>query len=364
MKPTVAHNRSVALWLLFVSCTVVGMVTLGGWVRLTGSGLSMVDWHVVTGVVPPLSEADWERTFGDYKRTPEYRKINIGMTMDEYRAIYYREYIHRIAGRIAGLGVALPLLLFLIKGVIPWRRSVPYLGIGVLFAFQGLMGWIMVQSGLVDMPHVSHLRLTLHLMLAVALLGACLWLAFDRLRSADNGIVVVHPENVVSSPTTTTLSLALLVSVCVQIALGGLMAGLKAGHVSATFPQIRGQWVPDGLGAASPWLSNLFANALTVHFEHRWFAFVILILGVLLWRQARRDGASLLPSCVALFVAICCGQILLGIATIVWGVPISTALIHQLTGLALFGLALFIHHQVLSSRHDADNDAPSLPTAV
>lgn len=334
----------MALWLLFVSCTVVGMIALGGWVRLTGSGLSMVDWHVVTGIVPPLSEADWDQTFSDYQKTPEYVKINVGMPMDEYRTIYYREYVHRIAGRLAGLGVALPLLLFLVRGTIPWRRSAPYLGIGLLFAFQGLMGWLMVQSGLVDMPHVSHLRLTLHLMLAVALLGACLWLGIDHAMEAP------PPETALPSPSTVRLSLALLVAVCMQIALGGLMAGLKAGHVSATFPLIRGQWVPDGLWASSPWLSNLFANALTVHFEHRWFAFAILILGVLLWRQVRRDGTSLLPACAALFVAICCGQILLGIATIAWGVPIAIALVHQLAGLSLFGLALFTYHRVRRSQ--------------
>ncbi len=334
----------MALWLLFVSCTVVGMIVLGGWVRLTGSGLSMVDWHVVTGVVPPLSEADWDQKFSDYQKTPEYKKINVGMTMDEYRSIYYREYVHRIAGRLAGLGVALPLLLFLVRGTIPWRRSAPYLGIGVLFAFQGFMGWLMVQSGLVDMPHVSHLRLTLHLMLAIALLGVCLWLGFDHLMES------LPPATAVASPSTVKLSFALLAAVCVQIALGGLMAGLKAGHVSATFPQIRGQWVPDGLWASSPWLSNLFANALTVHFEHRWFAFAILIIGVLLWRQVRRDGTSLLPACAALFVAICCSQILLGIATIAWGVPIATALMHQLAGLSLFALALFIHQRARRSQ--------------
>jgi len=333
------RNRSIAVWLFFVSCTIVGMVSLGGWVRLTGSGLSMVDWRVVTGIVPPLSQADWERTFADYQKTPEYRKINVGMSMEEYRAIYYREYVHRMAGRLAGLGVAVPLLLFLVRGTIPWRRSVPYLAIGALFAFQGLMGWFMVQSGLVDVPHVSHLRLTLHLMLAILLLGVCLWLG------VDHAMEPLPSGTAVASLATVRLSLALLVAVCVQIALGGLMAGLKAGHVSATFPHIRGQWVPDGL-----WLSNPLANPLAVHFEHRWFAFVILILGFVLWRQVRREGASLLPACAALFVALCCGQILLGIATIAWGVPIGTALMHQLAGLSLFGLSLFIYQRALRSK--------------
>ena len=343
MKPPFERNRTVALWLFFVSCTIVGMVALGGWVRLTGSGLSMVDWHVLTGIVPPLSEGAWDQAFGDYQQTPEFTAINAAMTLDEYRSIYYREYIHRMAGRIAGLAVVLPLLYFLIRGTIPWRRSLPYHGIAVLFAFQGVMGWLMVQSGLVDMPHVSHFRLTLHLLLAIALLGGCLWLGFNHVMSAP------PPASATPSPWTVKLSSVLLGAVCVQIALGGLMAGLKAGYVSASFPHMRGQWVPQGLGSLSPWLRNLLENPLTVHFEHRWFAFVILIVGLLLWRQVRGDERSLLPLFSALFVTVCLGQILLGIATIAWGVPIGTALVHQLAGLSLFAIALFIHHRVLAA---------------
>ena len=332
------RHATVAIWLFVVSCSVVGMVALGGWVRLTGSGLSMVDWHVVTGIVPPLSAESWGRTFDDYRQTPEYAMINAGMTLDAFRAIYYREYIHRVAGRLAGLGFVLPLLYFLIRGTIPRRRCAPYLGIGLLFALQGLMGWLMVQSGLVDAPHVSHYRLTLHLLLAVALLAACLWLAFDHAMAAPAGAVV-------AAQATRKLSTALLAAVCVQIAIGGLVAGLKAGHIAATFPTIRGQWVPDGLWALSPWFSNPVANSLTVHFEHRWFAFVVLALGLLLWRQVRREqGPLYLPACASLLVALCLGQILLGIATIAWGVPVGTASLHQVVGLLLFSLALFIRH--------------------
>ena len=343
------RHTPLAIWLFVVSCSVIGMVALGGWVRLTGSGLSMVDWHVVTGIVPPLSAEAWTRAFDDYRQTPEYAKINVGMTLDAFRTIYYREYIHRIAGRLAGLGFVLPLLYFLGRGTIPWRRCAPYLGIGLLFAGQGLMGWLMVQSGLVDAPHVSHYRLTLHLLLAVALLAACLWLGFNHAGATSSGAAATR--------VTRKLSTALLVTVCVQIGIGGLVAGLKAGHVAATFPKMRGQWVPDGLWALSPWISNPLANALTVHFEHRWFAFVILILGLLLWRQARREQTPpSLPLCTSLLVTLCMGQIMLGIATIAWGVPVWAASLHQVAGLLLFSLALLIRHRLSPALPD-----PSAP---
>ena len=332
------RHTPVAIWLFVVSCSVVGMVALGGWVRLTGSGLSMVDWHVVTGILPPLSAESWRATFEAYRQTPEYAKINAGMTLEAYQGIYYREYIHRIAGRLAGLGYVLPLVYFLIRGAIPWRRCAPYLGIGLLFAGQGLMGWLMVQSGLVDVPHVSHYRLTLHLLLAVALLAACLWLGFDHAGTAP-----AHPA---ASPATRRLGTALLAAVCVQIAIGGLVAGLRAGHVAATFPLMRGQWVPDGLWALSPWVRNPLANALTVHFEHRWFAFVVLVLALLLWQRVRREQAPpSLPPFASLSIALCLGQMLLGIATIAWGVPVWTASLHQVVGLLLFGLTLFIRYR-------------------
>ncbi len=336
------QNKHVALWLFVVSFSVVGMVALGGWVRLTGSGLSMVDWHVVTGVVPPLSDEAWGQAFHDYRQTPEYLKINSGISLDEYRAIYYREYIHRIAGRLAGIGYVLPLFVFLIRGTIPWQRSVPYLGIGLLFGLQGLLGWLMVQSGLIADPHVSHYRLTLHLMLAVGLLGACLWLGFDHAIGVGREVAAI-------SPSIRRLSIILFMAVCLQITLGALMAGLKAGHISATFPTIRGQWVPEGLWVLSPWIRNPTENALTVHFEHRWFAFVILILGVLLWRRVRRARpVDYLEASAALFLSLALLQIVLGISAITSGVPVWLASVHQVAGMSLFGLSLFICHRVFS----------------
>ena len=178
-------NRQLAIWLLAVSALIVVLVAYGGWVRLTRSGLSIVEWNVVTGVVPPLSAAAWESEFAKYRQTPEYQLVNYGMELDAFKFIYYMEFGHRLLGRIAGLLFVLPLLYFLCRRAIPRAHIPTYLGIGLLFALQGLVGWLMVKSGLDDRPQVSHLRLTLHLCCALALLAACLWQALGYLSSAS-----------------------------------------------------------------------------------------------------------------------------------------------------------------------------------
>ena len=331
------RNKSVGLWLFAVSAAITFMVLFGGWVRLSGSGLSMVEWHVVTGVIPPLSTDAWEEAYGDYQQSPEYKKINTDMGLDEYKSIYYMEYAHRILGRLVGLGFVVPLFIFLARGTIPWRSAVPYLGIGLLFALQGLVGWLMVQSGLIDDPHVSHYRLTLHLMCAVALLGACLWLAFEH--------AMAPVDQTEASPTLRILSMALLAAVSVQLAAGGLVAGMKAGFVSNTFPKMRGQWVPDGLFALEPTISNLGENHITVHFQHRWFAFVVLGLAAAVMLRSKKEGGTryLQSSCKS-FLHLVFVQILLGIAVIMLSVPPWMASLHQTVGLALFALAVFICH--------------------
>ena len=177
-------NRQLAVWLLAVSALIVVLVAYGGWVRLTRSGLSIVEWNVVTGVVPPLSAAAWESEFAKYRQTPEYQLVNYGMELDAFKFIYYMEFGHRLLGRLAGLLFVVPLLYFLCRRAIPRAHIPAYLGIGLLFALQGLVGWLMVKSGLDDRPQVSHLRLTLHLSCALALLAACLWQALGYLSSA------------------------------------------------------------------------------------------------------------------------------------------------------------------------------------
>ena len=336
----VNRSKPVASWLFAVSGAIAFIVVFGGWVRLSGSGLSMVDWHVVTGVVPPLSDGAWDLAFRAYRQTPEYLKVNAEITLDGYKSIYYVEYTHRMLGRLIGLAFVGPLVVFLVRGTIPWRRVSPYFGIGMLLALQGLVGWLMVQSGLVDVPRVSHYRLTLHLLLAVALLGWCLWLAFEHSLDASSEAAAALPT------LTRVLSVLLLVSVCVQLAAGGLVAGMRAGYISDTFPKMFGQWLPHGLLALEPWIANLGENHVTVHFQHRWFAFVVLGLAVGLRAQCRSDPASRrLLSASSVLVLLLTLQIVAGVAVIIFGVPSWLASAHQAIGLSLFALSLFACHR-------------------
>lgn len=335
-------SKAVARWLLLVCFLIVFMVVFGGLVRLTRSGLSIVEWNVITGVVPPLGEKAWQQEFAKYQQTPEYQKINYNMTLEEYRQIFYLEYFHRLIARLAGLAVVLPLLYFLWKRVIPWRRSARYLLIAVLFAIQGAMGWYMVSSGLVDRPAVSHFRLTLHLLLALTLLALTLrtWLHLTFGRPAVRG---GWPR-----PAGYALSWLLIAVLVLQIAYGGLVAGLKAGHASNTWPLMFGYLVPPGLlSIVEPWWRNLLEAAATVHFVHRWFAFVVLLVSLILWWVSRRHGYSpLIGKSLALMIGLVAIQIGLGISVVVFGVPLLLALAHQFTALCLFIVAVFLNHRL------------------
>lgn len=327
-------NRQLAIWLLAVSALIVVLIVYGGWVRLTRSGLSIVEWNVVTGVVPPLSAAAWEGEFAKYRQTPEYQLVNYGMGLDEFKFIYYMEFGHRLLGRLAGLLFVVPLLYFLCGRAIPRARIPTYLGIGLLFALQGLVGWLMVKSGLDDRPQVSHLRLTLHLCCAFALLAACLWQVFGYLSS--NAEVRPVPRAV------RCLCAWLFVAICLQIAAGGLVAGLKAGYLADTFPKMFGAWVPAGLWSMQPPLVNLLNNATTVHFQHRFFAFVVLGLALALWVAARRTALKTGAGLILCLVAV---QIGLGIGTVVAQMPLALASLHQAVAVALFAAALFVCHR-------------------
>ena len=333
----------VRRWLYLAAALTFALIVFGGFVRLTRSGLSIVEWNPVTGVIPPVGERAWTEEFAKYQQTPEYRTVNFAMTLPEYQRIFFIEYTHRLIARLAGLAIVVPLAVFLWRGSIPWRRSGLFLGIAALFGLQGFLGWFMVSSGLLDQPSVSHYRLTIHLLTAMVLLALTTRAALDGEPLGRKR--VEHQRN----PRAAGLAWLLLTLVTVQIAWGGLVAGLKAGHVSHSWPLMAGSLLPDGLFARGDgtWWSALTNHAPAVHWIHRWFAFVVLAGVVWLAAAVRREPASWASRrAVQVIIGLAGVQVALGIGVILFHVPVSLALLHQAVGLALFVATLVAAHHL------------------
>ncbi|MEN8206343.1 MAG: COX15/CtaA family protein [Pseudomonadota bacterium] len=333
------HNRRIAAW-LFVCCLMVyAMVILGGVTRLTGSGLSMVEWDPVFGILPPLDQAGWEETFGLYQQSPEYQKINVGMDLEGFKQIYWFEYSHRVLGRTIGTVFLLPFLFFLAKGWIQRPLIPKLLTMFVLGGLQGLLGWYMVKSGLVDNPHVSQYRLTAHLGLAILIyaymfyVALGLWLG-DR-RSARVPVGLRRAATLLTG------------LVFIAILSGGFVAGLKAGFAYNTFPLMDGHWVPEVIFMQTPLWRNFFENIATVQFDHRLLATLVFFSVIVLWIAARR---FLLPATVKtglhLMLAAVLLQVGLGISTLLLHVPVSLAATHQAGALLLLTIALYTNHRM------------------
>jgi len=331
------QNKAVMNWLFVFAFVVAFLVVFGGFVRLTRSGLSIVEWNPISGAMPPVGQAAWEEEFAKYQLTPEFIKINSGMTLEEYKFIFYMEWIHRNVARFAGLFYALPVFYFLFRKTIPFKEFGMYFVMGILFIGQAVMGWLMVYSGLVDRPAVSHFRLTAHLLLALSLFGLATWTAFGhKYGFHDTGKKVNWslPSNFAFWSTVVLL---------IQISYGGMTAGLKAGHVSDTWPLMFGKWFPPNL--FTTWLAPL-ETPQTIVFIHRWFAWAGLILVVssfyivknLKYPSEILTGLKWLIGVVAL-------QITLGVLTILSYVNITIALIHQANAIVLFGFAVYFIHR-------------------
>lgn len=332
-------RRAIGIWLLACCATIFAMVVLGGVTRLTGSGLSMVEWEPILGVVPPLNQAEWEHTFELYKQYPEYKIKNAHLDVEGFKSIFYFEWAHRLLGRMIGVVFGVGFLYFLIRRRID-RALVPrLLTLFVLGGLQGLMGWYMVKSGLVDVPHVSPYRLTAHLTLAIVIYAYMFWIALDLLlpqRSASS-----------SRPELARGALGLVAFALVTIMSGGFVAGLKAGFAFNTFPLMNGQWVPDNVFYLEPLWRNFFENIATVQFDHRVLALSLAAVVVVFWWRARgrveqprvRFALHLLLAAVAL-------QVSLGISTLLLVVPIPLAAAHQAGAVLLLTATLFAAHRL------------------
>ena len=329
------RDFAVANWLFLCCGLVFAMVVLGGVTRLSGSGLSMAEWRPIMGILPPMDAAEWQRVFEIYKQTPEFIKVNSHMDVEAFKGIFWLEYLHRLLGRLIGFAFALPLAWFAVKGYITGRQLPWYLFLLALGGMQAVIGKIMVASGQVDAPAVSHYRLTAHLAAAFLVFALMFWTALNRRHG--------H-ENADSSP---WFGRALLVTALIGVTIlsGGFVAGLRAGKIYNTFPMMGDSWLPPGIGALSPGWRNLFDNPATVQFDHRLLALatftIVVLLGIALWRQALGPRAR---RAVFLLLAAVLAQVSLGIMTLVLHVPVVLAVSHQATGLLLLTASLYLAH--------------------
>lgn len=330
-----SRDRKVATWLLLCCGLVFAMVVLGGVTRLSGSGLSMAEWRPIMGTLPPLSDAEWQRVFEIYKQTPEFHKVNSHMDVHDFKGIFWLEYLHRLLGRLLGLVFLLPLVYFVARKYIAWRQLPWYLLMFGLGGLQAVIGKIMVASGQVDAPQVSHYKLTAHLSAAFLVFALMFW----RAQSLRHGFPAGRPHS--WYPRT----LALTALVAVTIVSGGFVAGLDAGLIYNTFPKMGDHWIPPGLMALEPAWRNVFDNLTTVQFDHRVLAITTFVLIAAYWLRARgarfpapaRLGASAMLGFAAL-------QVVLGILTVVYAVPTTLAVSHQANALLLLTAVLYLLH--------------------
>ncbi len=339
------NQRPIAIWLFICCAAIFAMVILGGVTRLTGSGLSIVQWEPVTGVLPPLNAAEWQEVFELYQQSPEYKLKNAHMGVDEFKSIFWFEYFHRLLGRLIGAIFLLPMLVFIALKRVD-RALIPKLvTMFVLGGLQGLLGWFMVKSGLVNQPHVSQYRLTAHLGFAIVIYGYLFWVAL--------GLFFPPPERA-SDPGIGPLSrfaVGLSILIYITVLSGGFVAGLKAGFAYSTFPLMNGKFIPDGLLMLEPVWRNFFENGTTVQFDHRVLATVLFLLIPAFWFLSRR--LNLVPRLrlgVHLLLVALVAQVSLGISTLLLHVPVPLAAAHQGGALVLFTVSLFVTHQLRSSR--------------
>jgi cytochrome c oxidase assembly protein subunit 15 len=331
--PDTARPRALANWLFAVAGLIVLMVVVGGITRLTESGLSITEWKPISGVIPPLTDAQWQAEFAHYKRIPEYQQLNQGMTLAGFKAIFFWEYCHRLLGRLIGLAFLLPLIWFAVKRQIPKGYVPRLIVLFLLGGMQGAIGWWMVQSGLSVRTDVSHIRLAIHLLMALFLLAAIVWTALD-LRGGEMARV-------------TPLGLGVVLILFVQLLFGALVAGLNAGLVTDQWPLMNGRFFPGPSQAGEGFFFALFNDPAIVHFVHRWWAWVAVAGLIVLARAARAAGDR--RASIAIHSAFGL-QILLGIATVMSGVNIVLAGLHQLTGALLLVTTVWGAHAVGRAR--------------
>ncbi len=337
------NQKAIALWLIACAVMVFLMVVVGGLTRLTESGLSIVEWKPVAGTLPPLSDAAWRAEFTKYKNSPEFIHKNFTMTVEEFKGIFWLEYLHRLLGRLIGFVFFVPYFYFLIKKQLSRKQALTYGGIFILGGLQGVLGWYMVKSGLMKDPRVSPYRLMLHLGLAFIIFGA-LWLEALKIlqkkpkkRKVKKSVIRRHQ----------TIFIIISAVIFIQVLLGALVAGNDAGLVYNTFPSMNGQVIPDGLFAREPVAANFTQNPTLVQFNHRLGAYIVVLAVIFGWRCVQETAYPKKikkASNIMIFIVII--QFFLGVATLLMQVPVGLASLHQAMALVLFAVSLFINRSL------------------
>lgn len=319
-------NRPIAIWLFIMAVLVALMVVIGGVTRLTGSGLSMVEWRPLIGTLPPLTSAEWMRVFTLYQASPEYNDINYGMSLAEFKLIFFWEYFHRLWGRLLGLAFGLPLIYFAVRKMIPSGYHTPLIVLLILGGMQGVIGWWMVKSGLVADPTVSQYRLATHLSMALFIYGFLLWTGFNLAYGKA------------ARPSGHLMGVVFIVSV--TIIAGAFVAGMDAGLLYNEYPLMGEGLVPIEYGEEG--LIDAFENPASAQFHHRWIA-VLAVIGVLtIWRRAHKISALRTRGMTVGLIVL--GQFTLGIITLLNGVPVWMGAAHQLGAVLLLGATLWCAH--------------------
>ncbi len=352
LNPALGSNgyRPIVKWWLVVGVVmIIGQIVIGGITRLTGSGLSITKWEIVTGTLPPLNDADWHVEFDAYKATPQYAKINEGMSLQEFKFIYFWEYFHRLWARLMGFVFAIPFVIF-------WRKRwldkplMRRLGITVLLAaVVASFGWIMVASGLIQRPWVNAYKLTMHLSLACILYAYLLWTVFKVFQPNPESF----PHSVLK-----TWAKVLTVLTSIQIILGGIMSGAKAGLFFPTWPDMNGKWVPEVLLQSSMWNVENFVNydatlflPALVQFTHRGVAYLLTVIALyFVWKLLKTTNSRIIKQASYLLVSMLVIQILLGILTVINSVgmiPVALGVLHQTGAIFLLSAVLFVDYQLL-----------------
>jgi cytochrome c oxidase assembly protein subunit 15 len=350
----VSTNRAVRWWLLSVAALIAIMVLVGGATRLTESGLSITEWNPVTGALPPLNQEQWTQAFEGYKAIPQYRELNAGMSLSQFKSIFWWEWSHRLLGRFIGVAYLLPFLWFLWRGAVRGELKRRLWGIFALGGLQGVVGWWMVASGLTKRVEVSQYRLATHLVLALLIYTAIVW-TVRRLSDRPPVLATVRLK---------VTSVVLLVVTFVQLYLGALVAGLRAGKVYNTWPDIDGGFIPSSarLFFEQPWWRNLFDNTLTVQFEHRMVAYTLFVLAILHAIDAIRSraDAAVIRGAMSL-VAVITLQATLGILTLLNQAPIDLSLTHQAVAIAVLTFVTLQAERLASRRVEAHPAKLAMP---